>query len=508
MQDRYVDGWRSQAAAVALYPVTVPWLLVGLLVGMGIAVAADDVLPGYAVFVLLAGVGLTWRQGDPPIVPFILLYQWLSITVGYWFEKWAGNFPGQYRPGDVDRTVLLSLTGLILLAVGIRLTDHAVSAWRRRRSPRGGVDETWSVGNLNGLFALVVGAYAVDYLVLINTKAVPGLDVALQRVLDLRQVLLVTLWYEVLRRRKGYAYLWLSLAWAFVPRLGAYFSEFKSPLLLLLITYAATFRPWDRTWWPKSLSSLLKASPIVAALLILMLVWQGGLKRDTRVAIDSGFASSDPIVRVTEFVGGVGSALPDLFADPLPYVEKLVERLSYVTFFSIVLDYVPDREPHADGELLQVAVANSTMPRALFPEKPVLLSDSYYTRRFTGVHVAEDMTSISIGYMAEFYADWGLTGMFVSVFAYGVWIGLMTALLRWLNPVPALQCGVLIVALLTVSDFEHQFMKGFAALNASVVFMLLVLFVIGPWLRRFLQIERASDRRDDPLMQPTKTAVA
>ena len=288
---------RSFGGSASRYPLTVPWLLAGAIGGMAVTVTTDEVLPGYALFTLTSCIGITWRRGDPPIVPFILSYQWLSVTIGYWFETWAGYFPGQYRPGDIDRTVLISLSGLLVLAAGVRLMDHAVSAWCARRAPPGRREETWVIGNLNVLFAIVVGAYAVDYLWAINTKAFPGLDVALQRVLDLRQVLLVTLWFEILRRRQGFAYLWLSLAWAFVPRLGAYFSEFKSPLLLLLITYAATFRPWDRAWWPKSVVAFAKASPIVAVLLVLMLVWQGGLKRDTRVAFDRGYASASPLGR-------------------------------------------------------------------------------------------------------------------------------------------------------------------------------------------------------------------
>lgn len=501
-------GPMASRTSAATYPLTVPWLLAGALLGMTVAVTADNVLPGYALFTLLAGAGLTWRRNDPPIFPFILSYQWLSVTVGYWFEAWTGYFPGQYRPGDINRTVLVALTGLLLLAAGIRLVDQGVTAWRRRRAAHGAEEQAWTIGNVNVLFAMVAAAYSIDYLWVVNTKAFPGLDVALQRLLDLRQVLLVTLWFEVLRRRQGYAYLWLSLAWAFVPRLGAYFSEFKSPLLLLLMTYAATFRPWDREWWPKSLVAFAKASPIVAVLLVLMLVWQGGLKRDTRVAFDRGYASASPLERVTQFASGVEEALPDLFADPEPYVEKLVERVSYVTFFSIVLDHVPTREPHAEGELLKMAIANSTMPRILFPEKPVLPSDSYYTKRFTGLNVADNLTSISIGYMAEFYADWGLTGMFLSVFLYGAWIGLMAALLRWFCPVPVLGAGVLIVALLTVSDFEHQFVKGFAAINASVVFMLAVLFALRPWLVRSLGIvpAAASERADAD--EPLQSRVA
>lgn len=481
-----ISGEHSQP--VGAYPLTVPWLLLGGFVGMAISVLADDFLPGYAVFVLLAGIGLTWRHDDPPVFPFILSFQWLSVTVGYWFQGVTGYFPGTYRPGDVNHTVQVALTGLLLLALGIRLVYHVVSMWHERGRRGRRATQSWAIGNVRLLFFIVMAAYAIDYFWFLNTKAIPGLDVALQRVLDLRQVLLVALWVEVLRRREGYSLLLLSLGWAFTSRLGAYFSDFKSPLLLLLIVYAASFRPWERRWWPRSLLALANVSPAIVALLVLLLIWQGGLKRQTREAIDTAFTASSPVERVMQFAEGVVQELPRLFADPEPYVERLVERLSYITFFSLVLDHVPAREAHSGGEMLGLMLTNSTVPRYFFPEKPVLASDSQYTRRFAGVYVAEENTSISIGYMAEFYADWGYTGMWLSIFAYGGWIGLMAGLLRVFDPMPVLRPGVLIVCVLVVSDFEHQAVKGFAALNASVGFLLVLLFVLRPWLERTLGV--------------------
>ncbi len=478
-----------------LYPLTVPWLIAGALLGMALAVAVDDLVPGYAVFVLIATLALTWRQDEPPIFPFVFVCQWLSVTIGFWFERIAGYFPGLYRPGDVRGAALVALTGLLVLAIGIRAAYQGVDAVWTRRGRRKVGDLTWVISNIRMLFLIVVAAYGIDYFWVVNARAFPGLDVALQRVLDLRQILLVALWLEVLRRRSGYGYLWLALLWAFVPRLGAYFSDFKSPLLLLLIAYASTFRPWDRRWWPKSLIAAAQASPVVAVLLLLLLIWQGGLKRETREAIDSGYVTADPIERVVGFGEGVQRELPELFANPGPYVEQLVERLSYITFLSLVLDYVPEREPHAGGELLKLAVANSTMPRFLFPSKPVLASDSYYTRRFAGVAVAEESTSISIGYMAEFYADWGYGGMWISILGYGCWIGLMAAVLRRFNPIPALHAGVLVVVMLAVTDFEHQFVKGFATLNAGVAFTLVLLAVLKPWLTGVLGLTEVSGTR-------------
>jgi hypothetical protein len=300
-------------------------------------------------------------------------------------------------------------------------------------------------------------------------------------------VLLVTLWLEILRSRKHLAWLAVSFVWATLPRLGGYYSDFKSPVILLLIALAATWRPWEEGWWKRTVVAVAKAAPVLAALLVLLLVWQGGLKKNTRLAHDDGSIGVAASDRIAFFAENFRTELPLLFEAPEPYVEALVERMSYITFFSRVLEHVPAREPHAEGELLSMAMQNAFVPRFLVPEKPELPSDSYYTRRFAGVLVAETGTSVSIGYMAEFYADWGLGGMFLSILAFGLWIGVIAAMVRVLTPAPILRFAAMTVVLLAVADFEQQFIKGFAALNLNAMVTLVLVRVASPWVMRSAQ---------------------
>jgi len=329
-----------------------------------------------------------------------------------------------------------------------------------------------------------VALYAVDYVVVINPKTFAGFDAIVERVLDLRQVLLLVLWYEVLRQRAGFFFMWASLLWVFVPRLGAYYSDFKSPLIMVAIVLASSWRPWDPYWWRRGLATALRAAPVVAALMFFVLVWQTGVKQETRRAYDRDLVGQSPSERIAFFLTNAKDALPTVFEDTGGVVEGLVERLSYITFFSLTLDHVPAREPFAGGELLRMAVLNGFMPRFLFPDKPVLPSDSTFTRRFTGIMVPEEATSISIGYMAEFYADWGLTGMFVSVFGFGCWMALGAAAVRRFAGPALLANAALIMVFLRVAEFETQFVKAFGGLNIAVIVILVTLAISRGWIAR------------------------
>lgn len=466
------------------YPLTIPALLMGLVAGSFVGVAADNLTAAFAVCTLIVTTGIVWRRSDAPVLPFIMAFQWLSVTAGYWYEQTFDSFPGTYRPGDVEWTIFLALAGLLTLALGARVVSQLMGPSATVGSEDLRVNPADPGQVIKILFVTVMVAYSIEYAYTINAREFGGLASFVQRLLEFRQILLVTLWLTIIRARKHILLLFVSLAWTVVPRLGSYYSDFKSPVILMLIVLAASWRPWESGSAKRTATAVLKASPFVAVLLVLLLVWQGALKKNTRVAHDDGTLGADAMERISFFVANFRTELPQLFETPEPYVEALVERVSYITFFSRVLEHVPDREPHAQGELLRMALLNAFVPRFIVPDKPELPSDSYYTRRFAGIHVAETGTSVSIGYMAEFYADWGIAGMFVSILLFGAWIGLISGIVRRWVAVPAVGFAAMTAVLLGVADFEQQFIKGFAGLNLNAVVTLALVFLFRPWLLR------------------------
>ena len=90
--------------------------------------------------------------------------------------------------------------------------------------------------------------------------------------------------------------------------------------------------------------------------------------------------------------------------------ENLMQRMAYVDFFAVVLDTVPAMLPHENGALWWDAISRPFMPRLFFPDKTAI-DDSTRTDYYTGLRMASRQgTSISIGYMAESYIDFGRPG--------------------------------------------------------------------------------------------------
>ena len=478
-----VDRLRSVLPSTSSkYLLTGRALWAGVILGAGSGFFSGNMLIGYAFFALSAAIGLTWSIDEAPVFPFVIGVQWVQITSGYFFEWITGIMPSTVAVGNIDRTVGIALTGLIVLAAGIR----AVAEFE----PAPTADEPRVyVRNLTGLLWLVIGLYSINYVLPVNTMVSGGLNQFFQALLVARQVPLLLLWFEVIRQRRHKIYLWISLFWVFVPALGAYLSDFKTPLFLALIVSASAWKPWESHWWRFTLAGATRTTAIVVAAIFLALVWQGGVKGETRQAYADDAIGSSPRERVEFFVDSAERTIPTIFNDTEFVVEGLVSRIWYVVFFSRVLDYVPTVEPFAHGELLEMAVTNAVTPRFLFPDKPPLPSDSYYTRRFAGVDIIDrEDTSISIGYMAEFYSDWGLPGMVVSIFFYGVLMGGIALIIRRFTSFGMLFNPTLITVLLTVSFFEQQFIKMLGGLMISTITTLLVVWLTRQRLERFLDL--------------------
>jgi hypothetical protein len=106
--------------------------------------------------------------------------------------------------------------------------------------------------------------------------------------------------------------------------------------------------------------------------------------------------------------------------------EALIKRIYFLEYFSATINHIPKQRPHLDGEVWSKSLQHIFMPRLFFPEKEAI-DDSKQTYLLTGIRVADatEGTSISAGYMAESYADYGEYGMHLAIFMMGFVLGLI-----------------------------------------------------------------------------------
>ena len=153
--------------------------------------------------------------------------------------------------------------------------------------------------------------------------------------------------------------------------------------------------------------------------------------------------------------------------------------------FAYVLKRVPDSIPHENGKLWGKAIRHVLMPRIFFPEKARLRSDSELTMIYTGLVLASDAqgTSISMGYMAESYVDFGSVFMYVPILILGaLWGGIYRYFVSRGYP-RLFGYAVSVAVVINANQFGVHATKLMGSMLMSFIVMALLLKFALPYLK-------------------------
>lgn len=468
------------------YPLQRRFFVCGLWAAILAGLLFESPLLGFAFLVVFWAMALVWRIDELPVLAFIIAFQWLFVVSGYVYREVYGFVPGFPVLGDLDGAVLLSILGFLALAAGIRtgfhLLGHRVALAQRR------LETSTPRYNIRPLFWLVIVVYTINWFVAILPQNIFfNAAEIIASFLQFRAVLLCLLFLVIVRQKEGYRYGAVALLYVLAPLLGDMHAKFTDPMMFLFVVLLGEWRPWLKSIGARRRSRRIMGSLVVFSgiLLALAVIWIGGVRPEWRPRYLAGEVRGTPVERAEEFISVLGRGVPEM--DWPKGLGDLVARMSGVLFFSYVLEQVPKVVPHEYGWLTLRALQHSFMPRILFPDKPVHYSDSWLIRDYAGLEVAgeEAQTSIGLGYMPEFYIDYGAPGMFVGIFLYGVAIGLLYMGLFLISPRRDFSsAAVTVMYVLTFINYDGELAKQLAAMNMNFIVFGTFLHFLGPRLHR------------------------
>lgn len=460
------DG-RGPAVPAGLLIVPVVLLLIGSL-GVDIGYAALSSL------VLVLGLVMLWRPGEAPILLLVFSLAWVGASASIFHSIWLGEPVRQYAAfgSDMDTAVVLSLLGVFALACGMRLgagrQKPLIAPLARELALKKPVEE-W--------FKLYIAATVAAFFANGAIWMLPSIAQLLIGVAQVKWAFYFMFAYAVLvRSGSGRALLGAAILVELAQGIGGFFSDFKTVLLVTILAIGA------------SGAKLRMGTTLSAVVLFVLLIGIGitwtAVKMPYRQFVSGGAATQAVTVdtetrlaKLWELVGAVDGAAFGKATD------DLLRRLSYVEFFGATLNYVPLFEPHTHGAIIADAAIRPFTPRFLFPDKAVI-DDTERSNQYTGgLAGTSEATSISLGYIAECYIDFGFLGMIPALVGIGFFYGY---LYRWLVETPygspLVGMAMASATLVTVGTLDNSFTKIFGGVIAtSLVASVFLIWVIPSW---------------------------
>lgn len=461
-------------------------LVMVVTIAVGSLFSANPILSLTCVLVL----GLIWynvlKSPYKTIMAAYLTFQWVQITMVVWMANLyradlSSNQLVALLPSDrvlqiidtTDQAVLLGLSAISLISLGFRVTLGFRSNSKVLEVPF----------RLSALFA--------GYLILlaVNLFAGPaiggGLAQAIIALGDLKYLFAALLIYRWILHREGNQFVFAVIAIEVVIGFSGYFAEFKQ---IFLVAGVALLTLAPLRW--KRVFPLLVGGLAIA--LVLGIGWTS-VKGSYRSALNQGDSNQAVTLGVAERWETLQTLAAAQSLDSMgESAISMMDRLSYVKFLAIVLNRIPDIQPHEGGEVWGAAVSHVLLPRIFFADKPSLSSDSELTMRFTGLNLASggEGTSISIGYVGDSYIDFGVIGACLCFFLLGLLYGATTSLVvrQFSKDESSAAVGCVVVLLMQVSLFETSSIKLLGGYLSSFIITFGFAAIIWPRIRSTMRV--------------------
>jgi hypothetical protein len=374
----------------------------------------------FALAVLIAGAALLWRPGESPILLFIFGYHWIEISISIFYSNLFDQNVADFVPwsGQQERAIVLSLIGLLLLAAAMR---RGAGHWRHEAGER--LRKIVLGRRVGSWFRLYVISAAIAFFALGFSWFIPGLRQPILALANFKWAFFWLLAYATfIQPRAPKLFLFMAFAYEFVMSLGGFFSDFKTVLFFTIFALLASGLRFSR----KAMIGIVVSGLVVITLGV---IWSA-IKTPLRLIFAPEQEGQTATIGFTDRLRTVADLVSDVNPEFLRLgAQALVERVSYVEFFGVILNTVPAVMPHTNGAIWADAATRPLMPRLFFPNKPVI-DDTERTFQYTNglITLTSAITSISIGYFSEAYIDFGAYGMMIPIGLLGLLYG---RIYRW-----------------------------------------------------------------------------
>jgi len=417
-----------------------------------------------------------WKKNEPNPIFFGIALQWLVASIELIYcnlqgislkEKYMYEGNSYASLELLDAAVWLNLYGILFFAIGVWLpikNNHLKYKGSISWINMYNTQKLLVFYIIYSLVASVMGYYAWLY---------PGLSQIVLQLINLKFSFLFLLIFISISKNQSILLVTIIVLLELVAGLFSFFAS--SFLNIIAVLGMAVISSRHKFSFRTQALSLI----VFLFVIFFSLTWTA-IKKDYRSFLNKGQVTQAVLVSRGEALGKLVQLVKEIDKEDIKMASvSLVNRVGYIVFFSRVIDYVPRVQGHENGRIYAQSVAHFLVPRLLYPDKPSI-DDSEHTRKYTGANVngRETATSISIGYLADAYIDFGSIGMAFPLLLYGLatgsayryfYINVSTKAWAWIFTIP------------------FFFLTNINGVNAiKAIGALIIYFVVFFFLRNFL----------------------
>ncbi len=457
-------------------PVAACLIILGV-AAMSVVGSDDPALILACGSVIALTVGLLWRSGEAPILLMAAVLQLSQVVILPLYANVLGvplQTMSNWGRGSLSSAAWFALAGIVSLVVGMwcgqlgmRPQADRVKLESRAWSPRTAFVFCVVILVLSALFDVLAGFSE-------------GLRQPALAASQIQWLGVFVLACVCTARRRGYAYLVFVIGFEMVRGFTGFFADFKDVFFVLLVGIFAA-RP------KLKLGGVVAGLAVVSVLLVLGAFWSA-VKENYRMYVSQGSYQQQVLVPVEDRLAFLSDQAFNIDSRTMIRgFDLLARRWGYIEFLAATMRNVPARLPFQDGAQVGAAVMHVLQPRLLFPDKPPLPSDTELAARYTGLPLNEgnnaSATSISLGYLAELYVDFGLFGALAGAFLIGLLWGGIIKFIRASTSAPSIvNAGLAVMLMMSAKGVEQGIVKFVGAFLTTFIVLLLFRIFLLPFL--------------------------
>ena len=360
---------------------------------------------GMAIFFWI--VNNVQQPHKPSVFTLLLIYHFVQISAGIWLSNYL-NKDVNYRSESTTNATIASYIGLLFLFLPIIYFQNKIPALSRADLLR----HARKLSTAKTYRAYVISFFAMNALSGV-AFFFPGFTQVIFSFVNIKWFFFLIFGFQVMLKKEKTKEFYIFCLLEFGLGFFSYFSAFKTVMFFLLFLNLALLRTL-------SFNKVFFATIFMAAAVFGGIFWTS-IKGEYRNFLNSG--SNTQVVSV-EKTDAVNKLLELSQAeDEVSFneaIEDFLERLQYTYHFAKTMDRVPSVIPHQNGANWGKTLEFVLTPRILNPNKGNY-DASVKTVTYTGIRYmgASKGTSVSLGYFADGYIDFGYIGMMVPLLILG-----------------------------------------------------------------------------------------